>query len=99
MAEEVLASGIKGVVTYATCDIAEEKVAEPAEVIKKVERLRGMYSGRGTNLRVRASLRQVMMVSEELMEGVIEFSREHGLGLTLHLGEYRGWTTHSLSMA
>ncbi|MFN3268772.1 MAG: amidohydrolase family protein, partial [Zestosphaera sp.] len=97
LAEEILASGIKGVVTYATYDIAEEKIAEPEEVLRKVERLHSEYSSRGANLRVWASLRQVMMVSEELMKEVIEFSREHGLGLTLHLGEYQGEVDYTLA--
>ncbi|MEO3993788.1 MAG: amidohydrolase family protein [Desulfurococcaceae archaeon TW002] len=97
LAEEVLASGIKGVVTYATYDIAEEKIAEPEEVLKKVERLYDTYGGRKTNLRVWASLRQVMMVSEELMEGVIKLSKEYGLGLTLHLGEYQGEVDYTLA--
>lgn len=97
LAEEVLASGIKGVVTYATYDIAEEKVAEPEEVLRKVEKLHSEYGDRGANLRVWASLRQVMMVSEELMEEVLKFSREHGLGLTLHLGEYQGEVDYTLA--
>ncbi len=97
LAEEVLASGIKGVVTYATYDIAEEKIAEPEEVLRKVKKLYSEYGSSRANLRVWASLRQVMMVSEELMEGVIKFSREHGLGLTLHLGEYQGEVDYTLA--
>ncbi|MEM1831285.1 MAG: amidohydrolase family protein, partial [Desulfurococcaceae archaeon] len=97
LAEEVLASGIKGVVTYATYDIAEERVAEPREVLKRVEKLYREYSNRGANLRVWVSLRQVMMVSEELMNDVIEFGSKHGLGLTLHLGEYQGEVDYTLA--
>lgn len=97
LAEEVLASGIKGVVTYAMYDIAEERVAEPREVLKRVEKLYREYSDRGANLRVWVSLRQVMMVSEELMNDVIEFGSKHGLGLTLHLGEYQGEVDYTLA--
>lgn len=97
LAEEVLASGIRGVITYATYDIAEERVAEPREVLERVERLYREYDNHKANLRVWASLRQVMMVSEELMSGVLEFSRRHGLGLTLHLGEYQGEVDYTLA--
>lgn len=97
LAEEVLASGINGVVTYATYDIAEEKVAEPKEVLERVERLYREYGNRGGNLRVWVSLRQVMMVSEELMNDVIELGGRHGLGLTLHLGEYQGEVDYTLA--
>jgi len=97
LAEEVLVSGIRGVVTYATYDIAEERVAEPDEVLDRVERLYRRYSGRGQNLRVWASLRQAMMVSEELLDRVIEFSKRNSLGLTLHLGEYQGEVDYTLA--
>jgi len=97
LAEEVLASGIRGFVTYATYDIAEEKVAEPRDVLDRVERLYRDYSNRGDNLRVWASIRQVMMVSEELLEGVIGLTKKLGLGLTLHLGEYQGEVDYVLS--
>lgn len=97
LAEEVLASGIKGVVTYATYDIVEEKVAESEDVFNRFEKFYREYSGRGPNLRVWASLRQVMMVSEKLMSEVIEFSRRHGLGITLHLGEYQGEVDYVLA--
>lgn len=97
LAEEVLASGIRGVITYATYDIAEGRVAEPREVLERIERLYREYGSRKANLRVWASLRQVMMVSEELMSGVLEFSRRHGLGLTLHLGEYQGEVDYTLA--
>lgn len=97
LAEEVLASGIRGVVTYATYDITEERVADPEEVLDRVERLYREYGGRGRNLRVWASLRQVMMVSEELMSRVIEFGEREGLGLTLHLGEFQGEVDYTLA--
>ncbi|MEM2004980.1 MAG: amidohydrolase family protein [Zestosphaera sp.] len=97
LAEEVLRSGIRGVVTYATYDISEERVDEAQSVMRRVRELYRTYVGRGANLRVWMSIRQVMMVSEELMEEVIEFSREYGLGLTIHLGEYQGEVDYTLA--
>lgn len=97
LAQEVLRSGIRGVVTYATYDVAEEKVTEPGEVLRKVEELYRSYSSGGGNLHVWMSIRQVMMVTEELMDAVMEMGRKYGVGLTLHLGEYQGEVDYTLA--
>lgn len=97
LAQEVLASGIKGVITYATYDITDDKVAEPWDILKRVEALLKTYGVVSNDLRVWMSLRQVMMVSEELMNRVIELSEKYATGLTMHLAEYQGEVDYVLS--
>lgn len=97
LAEEVLNSGIKGVVTLATYDIAEGKVAEPEDVLNEIAKLYGKYGKVHGNLRMWMSIRQVMMSSEKLVDDVIELSRKLGLGLTMHLCEYQGEVDYTLT--
>ncbi|MGC8983585.1 MAG: amidohydrolase family protein [Desulfurococcaceae archaeon] len=85
-------------VTYAMCDVVEgERVAEPRDVLSRLERPIRERGGHSPNLRIWASLRQVMMVSDELMESVLELARRHGLGLILHLGEQQGEVDFTLT--
>lgn len=97
LAEEVLKTGVKGVVTYATYDIAEERVAEPEHVLREAKRLIEKYGTISSNLRVWMSIRQVMMASEKLLEAIVEIAREHEIGLTIHLGEYQGEVDYTLA--
>lgn len=94
LAQEVIKSRIKGVVTYATYNIADGKVAESSEVLKKVIDL---YEGFSGKVRVWMSIRQVMMATEDLIESIIEMSKKYKVGLTLHLGEYQGEADYTLA--
>ena len=94
LAQEVIKSRIKGVVTYATYNIADGKVAESSEVLKKVIDL---YEGFSSKVRVWMSIRQVMMATEDLIESIIEMSKKYKVGLTLHLGEYQGEADYTLA--
>jgi 5-methylthioadenosine/S-adenosylhomocysteine deaminase len=94
LAEEVVKSRIKGVVTYATYNIADEKVAESEEVLRRV---RNLYERFGGKVRVWMSIRQVMMATEDLIESIIEMSKKYRVGLTLHLGEYQGEVDYTLA--
>jgi 5-methylthioadenosine/S-adenosylhomocysteine deaminase len=94
LAEEIVKSRIKGVVTYATYNIADEKVAESEEVLRRV---RNLYERFGGKVRVWMSIRQVMMATEDLIESIIEMSKKYRVGLTLHLGEYQGEVDYTLA--
>ncbi len=87
--------GIKGVVTYATYDIYKDEYIDYREVLRRTEEL--LKSGGGGKVRVWCSIREVMMASEELLEGVRELCRKYGAGLTYHLGEYQGEVDYTLS--
>ena len=94
LAEEVMKSRIKGVVTYATYNIADEKVAESEEVLRRVRDLYEKFNGK---VRVWMSIRQVMMATEDLIESIMEMSKKYRVGLTLHLGEYQGEVDYTLA--
>jgi 5-methylthioadenosine/S-adenosylhomocysteine deaminase len=94
LAQEVVKSRIKGVVTYATYNIADGKVAESSEVLKKVIDLYERFSGK---VRVWMSIREVMMATEDLIESIIEMSKKYKVGLLLHLGEYQGEVDYTLT--
>jgi 5-methylthioadenosine/S-adenosylhomocysteine deaminase len=94
LAKEVLRSKVKGVVTYVTYNIADGEVAEAREVLERARRLYEMYGGK---VRVWMSIRQVMMATEDLIDGVLELSRKYRVGLTLHLGEYQGEVDYTLT--
>ena len=96
LAQEVVSSGIKGVVTYATYNLSDGDFIESKEVLMRVRELYERYGGSG-KLRVWMSIRQVMMATEDLIDAVIEMSREYGVGLTLHLGEYQGEVDYTLA--
>ncbi|MCC6035095.1 MAG: amidohydrolase family protein [Desulfurococcaceae archaeon] len=94
LAQEVLKAGIKGVITYATYNIADDKVAETCEVLEKIRELYERYSGK---VHIWMSIRQVMMATEDLIDNVIELSRKYSVGLTLHLSEYQGEVDYTLA--
>lgn len=94
LAEEVLRSKVKGVVTYATYNVADGEVVEAREVLERARRLYDEYGGK---VRVWMSIRQVMMATEDLIDSVLELSRRYRVGLTLHLGEYQGEVDYTLA--
>lgn len=96
LAETVIESGIKGAVSLATYNVLEGEVWDSTEVLKRIEALSRMYSGKAINLRVWMSIRQVMMATEDLIEAVIELAEKHDTGLTLHLAEYQGEVDYTL---
>jgi len=96
LAEEVARVGIKGVVTLATYNILEDRSWSAEEVLRRAEALYREWSSRGT-LRVWMSIRQVMMTSEDLVEGTIELAKRLNTGLTLHLAEYQGEVDYTLA--
>jgi len=87
LAEAVKETGIKGVVTYAIYDILEGEVLDTKSVLKRAEELYRRY---GRDVRVWMSLRQVMMATDELINGVLELCKKYRTGLTIHLAEYQG---------
>lgn len=97
LVEEAVKSGIKGVVTYATYDVVEERTRRASEVVERALRLYEEFNGAGGRVRVWMSLRQVMMSSEELVKAVMEECRKRNTGLTLHLAEYQGEVDYALS--
>ncbi len=87
--------GIKAVVTYATYDLLEGTELSTEEVLRRSEDLvRRRREGR---VRFWCSIREVMMASKELIEGVRELCRRYGVGITYHLGEYQGEVDYTLS--
>jgi 5-methylthioadenosine/S-adenosylhomocysteine deaminase len=97
LAQEVVKSGIKGVVTYATYNLSDGDFIESEKVLKRVRDLYKTYSSVSDKLRVWMSIRQIMMTTEDLVDAVIELSREYGTGLTIHLGEYQGEVDYALA--
>uniref|UniRef100_A0A7J3ZJT5 Amidohydrolase n=1 Tax=Fervidicoccus fontis TaxID=683846 RepID=A0A7J3ZJT5_9CREN len=96
LAEEVARAGIKGVVTLATYNVLEDRSWSAEEVLRRAEKLYREWSGR-SGVRVWMSIRQVMMASEDLVEGAIELARRLNTGLTLHLAEYQGEVDYTLA--
>lgn len=96
LAEEVARSGIKGVVTLATYNVLEDRSWSAEEVLKRAEVLYKEWNGKN-GVRIWMSIRQIMMVSEELLDKVIEFAKKFNTGLTLHLAEYQGEVDYTLT--
>uniref|UniRef100_A0A7C5YU74 Amidohydrolase n=1 Tax=Ignisphaera aggregans TaxID=334771 RepID=A0A7C5YU74_9CREN len=96
LTEEVARSGVKGVITYATYNVLEDRSWDAKEVLKKAEVLYREWNSRN-NVRIWMSIRQVMMASEDLVERVIEFAKKFNTGLTLHLAEYQGEVDYILT--
>jgi len=96
LAEEVSRLGMKGVITLATYNILEDRSWGIEEVLRRAETLYRDWNGRN-GVRIWMSIRQVMMVSEELLEKVIEFAKKFNTGLTLHLAEYQGEVDYTLT--
>ena len=87
--------GIKGVVTYATYDIFEGEPLNTSEILRRTEEL--VRRGREGRVRFWCSIREVMMASKELLEGIRGLCRRYGVGITYHLGEYQGEVDYVLS--
>jgi len=96
LAEEVARSGIKGVVTLATYNVLEDRSWSAEEVLKRAEVLYKEWNGKN-GVRIWMSIRQIMMVSEELLDKIIEFAKKFNTGLTLHLAEYQGEVDYTLT--
>jgi len=94
LADVVKNIGIKGVVTYAIYDILEGEILDTESVLRKAEELYGLY---GRDIRVWMSLRQVMMATDELVNGVLELCKKYRTGLTIHLAEYQGEIDYTLA--
>jgi len=88
--------GIKGIVTYATYDIYKDEVYDSREILYRFENMIRNYRDMD-RIRVWGSIRQIMMISKELLEGVRDICKKYGVGLTMHLDEYQGEVDFTLS--
>ncbi len=86
--------GLGGVVTPSTFNVRDNEVIDAKEVMRRVEELLPEAGGR---VRVWCSIRQVMMVTEDLLLNLRDLCLSKGLGITYHLGEYQGEIDHTLT--
>ncbi|ADN50014.1 amidohydrolase family protein [Vulcanisaeta distributa] len=86
--------GIRGVITPSTFNVRDNEVIDAKEVMRRVEELLPEAGGR---VRVWCSIRQVMMVTEDLLLGLRDLCLSKGLGITYHLGEYQGEIDYALT--
>ncbi len=89
--------GIRGVVTYATYDRYKDEVYDYREILHRVDDMVRSYMNMD-RVRVWGSIREIMMVSRELLEGVRDICKKYGIGLTMHLDEYQGEVDYALSV-
>lgn len=89
LVEETLRVRLKGIVTYATYNVVDGvETEDTSRVVRKVEELINMV--RGGSVKVWVSLRQLMMVNDELLDKILKLVVKHKTGFTIHLGEYQG---------
>ncbi|GAB6943233.1 amidohydrolase family protein [Vulcanisaeta sp. JCM 14467] len=86
--------GIRGVVTPSTFNVRDGQVIDAEEVLRRVEELLPEVNDR---VRVWCSIRQLMMVTEDLLLKAKDLCLSRGLGITYHLGEYQGEVDYSLT--
>ncbi len=86
--------GIRGVVTPSTFNLRDNDVINAKEVIRRIEELLPEVNER---VRVWCSIRQIMMVTEDLLLGLKDLCLSRGLGVTYHLGEYQGEVDYALT--
>ena len=86
--------GIRGVVTPSTFNVRDGQVIDAEEVLRRVEELLPEVNDR---VRVWCSIRQLMMVTEDLLLKAKDLCLGKGLGITYHLGEYQGEVDYSLT--
>ncbi len=82
-----------GIITMATYDVYKGEKYDNKQILNETERLLRNY---GKDV-VWCSIRQIMMASKELIEGLVELCKEANTGITYHLGEYQGEVDFSLT--
>jgi 5-methylthioadenosine/S-adenosylhomocysteine deaminase len=86
--------GIRGIITASTFDVHEDETLDIKEVLRRTE---GLLPYMNDKVKVWCSVRQIMMASRDLLLEIRDFCREHGLGITYHMGEYQGEVDYSLT--
>jgi len=86
--------GLKAAVTCSTFDKGYIKPQDTKSVLRKVERTLRMAKGR---VKPWCSIREIMMSSRDLLDGVKDLCIKYKAGLTYHLGEYQGEVDYSIS--
>ncbi len=86
--------GLRGVVAASTFDTGYENAPDTKEALAETEETLRLESDRVIGW---GSIRELMMASKELIEGVVELCEKYGRGLTMHLAEYQGEVDYSLT--
>ena len=89
-------TGIKGVVTLSSFNIYKDQVLDPRRIVGETEDLIKKYHGLDGRIYVWASIREIMMATQDLIEELRDLARKYGTGITYHLGEYQGEVDYSL---
>ncbi|MCY0860333.1 MAG: amidohydrolase family protein [Sulfolobaceae archaeon] len=82
-----------GIITMATYNVYKGEKYDHKQILNETERLLKNY---GKDV-VWCSIRQIMMASKELIEGLVELCEKDNTGITYHLGEYQGEVDFSLT--
>lgn len=86
--------GLKAAVTPSTFDEGCEGALDCKKALERAEETLRMAGGR---VRPWCSIREIMMASRDLLEGIRDLCERYGAGLTYHLGEYQGEVDYALS--
>ncbi|MBS3788080.1 MAG: amidohydrolase family protein [Candidatus Bipolaricaulota bacterium] len=91
IAGAALESGMRGVVTKSTVDTDPDvpTYQETSEIIEEYEGLIQRWHEKKDRIQIWPSLREIMLNSLELSEGLFDLKEKYNTGLTMHLAESR----------